>query len=60
MKRLILAVFAILLFTATPWAQTQVPGSAALTRVDRRTTKHRAHAHRHRTSRHHSRRRHSA
>jgi hypothetical protein len=60
MKRLILAVFAILLFTTTPWAQTPAPRPATLTRVGWHTSKHRAHAHRHRTMRHRTRQRHSA
>ncbi len=60
MKRLILAVFAVLLFAPTPWAQTTATKSPGLTRIHSRATKHRAHAHRRRTSHHRSRRRHSA
>ena len=59
MKRLILAVFAILMFATTPWAQTAAPQSPTFARVDSRATKHRAHAHHRRTSRHRSHRRHS-
>jgi hypothetical protein len=59
MKRLLLSVFAILLFTITPWAQTPARTGAEVIRVDNHGTKRRAHAHRRRTSRHRSRRHHS-
>lgn len=60
MKHAILAVLAVLLFTAWPWAQTPVRPAASLVRVKSRTTKHRPHAHGRHTSRHRSRRHHSA
>ena len=60
MKRMIFAAFAVLLFTATTWAQTPVRPEARLVRVSRRSTRHRAHAHRRHEVHHHSHRRHSA
>ncbi len=60
MKRLLFAVFAVLLFTTNPWAQTAVQPEGSLVRVRSRTNRHHAHAHQRHQARHHSHRRHSA